>query len=386
LRNPIYAGTYVYGRTKTKTKIVREDGELPKARKYQQQLKRVDWEIVINDTHPGYITWQDFLDNEEQLQSNRFLPGEGIHGAARSGCSLLQGMLHCGSCRKSMRVKYRHGRATPYYICESAKKLFGKETCQAMPGAGVDQEVERLFLEAIKPAQIEISLKDLERVEEQSLEVNRQVALRIKKAETEADEAEKRLKAADYTNKYAFDCLQEDLKKKKEEVAKLKRKQAKEKGFSIKQLTPEERLGVLALANDLPQIWQATTTSVVTRKNLLRCLINDVTLKREGNTVDVGVRWKTGAKSELKVIVPKPGGARKISDRTLEFIRHMVTGHTNCQIAEALNRAGILNSKGQPFTRRAVKNIRYRFGIVKHPRSNKEHGKGRRRGALSATR
>lgn len=68
LKNPAYAGAYVYGRTKSFRQdspdgMMRGSGVL--------QVKREDWPVVIHDAHPGYITWERYLKIQQRLNANR---------------------------------------------------------------------------------------------------------------------------------------------------------------------------------------------------------------------------------------------------------------------------------------------------------------------------
>src|SRR5437899_8239265 len=58
LHNPFYAGAYVYGRTKTRQRPL--PGEAPRIKGYTRQVKRPDWPTILNDHHPGYISWTQF--------------------------------------------------------------------------------------------------------------------------------------------------------------------------------------------------------------------------------------------------------------------------------------------------------------------------------------
>jgi DNA invertase Pin-like site-specific DNA recombinase len=368
LHNPVYAGAYVYGRSKAKQKVVRNEGTSPVVKKYQQKLNREEWEIVLYDVHPGYITWAEFLENEQRLKDNQNKPREGFRGAVRSGSALLQRMVFCGKCGQQMRATYTNNPSIPFYICNKAQIEFKEKICQSMTGDRIDLAVEQLFLEAVQPAQIEMSLGILENVEEEHRKNDRQLALSIKKAERAATEAEERFFAIDPKNKYVFTCAEEDLEKKQKEVIRLKREQAEKRPFTIESLAIEERQQILMLAQDLPQIWRARTTDMVTRKNLLRCLVKDVTITRDGLIASVGVRWRTGAHTVLTVELPGRSSRHRLPARVLEFIKKLAAEkYTNRQIAHALNEAEILNGLGKPFTKKGVKRIRERYRIMKHP-------------------
>lgn len=56
LKNPFYAGVYVYGKSEKRTEIV--EG---RARKSYGHGKPIGaWEVMIKDHHEGYITWAEY--------------------------------------------------------------------------------------------------------------------------------------------------------------------------------------------------------------------------------------------------------------------------------------------------------------------------------------
>lgn len=91
LHNPTYTGTYVYGRRRSQSVI--ESGEVTS--KKTQQLPQEDWTVIIHQAHPAYITWEEYLENEQQLTRNlgdQIV--EGRSGAAREGAALLLSFAH----------------------------------------------------------------------------------------------------------------------------------------------------------------------------------------------------------------------------------------------------------------------------------------------------
>src|SRR5437764_7010759 len=59
LENPMYAGAYAYGRTHIEHYV----GESGRPRKRVRRLSRADWEVLIEDHHPGFIDWRTFEAN-----------------------------------------------------------------------------------------------------------------------------------------------------------------------------------------------------------------------------------------------------------------------------------------------------------------------------------
>jgi len=64
LRNPSYAGAYVYGRFRSERWIDAE-GVI---RTRTIAVSRAQWEVLIRDHHPAYISWQTYLRIQKRWQ------------------------------------------------------------------------------------------------------------------------------------------------------------------------------------------------------------------------------------------------------------------------------------------------------------------------------
>jgi hypothetical protein len=160
-----------------------------------RQVARAEWAIVRQEAHPGYLSWAHFLQNQQQLDDNRTFRAEERRGAVREGAALLQGLGLCGRCGRRMSVRYPHGPARPIYDCTELHTQLAGKTCQSVRGDGVDAAVAQLFLEAVQPAQLAVSLATLDEVDARARQVDRQWQLRLERARYEADVARRRFVA-----------------------------------------------------------------------------------------------------------------------------------------------------------------------------------------------
>jgi hypothetical protein len=324
-----------------------------------------DWPLVRHHAHPGYISWEQFLRNQQRLDDNCTGRGHGRRGAVRAGHALLQGLVLCGQCGRRMSVRYtRHG-TTPSYQCNQVHKQQGGRTCQVVRGAGVAAAVAQLFLEAIQPAQLQVSLATLEQIEDQARQVERQWQLRLERAHYEADLARRRFLAVEPENRLVARNLEKDWNEKLTAVEQLERERATLPAWAAPRLSPEERQRILGLAEDLPALWHASTTTPAERKQLLRLLLKDVTLTKETTTIRVALRWQTGAC--LTVDVPRPpraADARRTAAAVVTRIRALAANHTDRQLAEQLNAEGWKSGRGGSFTDKKVQWVRYVHGIA----------------------
>ncbi|MET4121918.1 hypothetical protein ABIB85_008355 [Bradyrhizobium sp. JR1.5] len=86
LKNPFYAGVYVYGKSEKRTAII----EGRARRTYGHYKPAGTWDVMIKDHHEGYITWDDYERNQKQLALNAYGRPDGAK-SGRGGQALLVG-------------------------------------------------------------------------------------------------------------------------------------------------------------------------------------------------------------------------------------------------------------------------------------------------------
>src|SRR5690242_11863707 len=151
LRNPVYAGAYVFGRRRSR-QVVNPDGSV---RSTVTLLPRDQWEVLIRDHHPGYITWEDYLANEAKLAGNRTNAGA---RPPREGTALCQGIVFCGACGRSMQVRYQD--RLPRYECgHSRAGHVATPLCGSVRADTVDAVAADALLAAIAPGQVTLALE-----------------------------------------------------------------------------------------------------------------------------------------------------------------------------------------------------------------------------------
>lgn len=149
LHNPLYASAYAYGRRAQRTRIV--DG---RARKVSGLDKpREEWNVLLRDNHPGYISWQDFEDNQKLLLENAHMKKRCARKSARGGRALLTGLMRCGRCGRMMRVFYGMSKGNAHrYQCRGDDAHVGAGLCIGIGGVRIDRAVALQILEAVSTA------------------------------------------------------------------------------------------------------------------------------------------------------------------------------------------------------------------------------------------
>ena len=100
LRNPAYAGAFVYGRTRT------EHTGLSAQRCQQKILPMNQWKICVKDKYPPYVDWGTF-EEVQAIRTDNYAEYDRncTRGIARPGKALLQGLVYCGQCGHKMVVQ-----------------------------------------------------------------------------------------------------------------------------------------------------------------------------------------------------------------------------------------------------------------------------------------
>ena len=275
LRNPAYAGVYVFGRWEYSgdRRSAKTGKVLP------HQVPVAQWPVKIDAHHAGYLSWEEYVKNCERLHQN--WSGEETHGVAREGNALLQGIVYCGICGRKMGVQ-NHARResrSPTYICQSSFRDGEADTiCQSMTSRPVDGAIVEAFLESVSPMSLEVGLRVLEQLEQDLAVQRRQRELQLEQARYEARLAQRQYDEVDPDNRLVASELERRWNEKLERVTHLEQAYGQAEQEAEWNLTPEERCAIQELSQNLPRLWKAPSTTNQERKRLLRMAIESVQL------------------------------------------------------------------------------------------------------------
>jgi DNA invertase Pin-like site-specific DNA recombinase len=353
LKHPAYAGAYTYGKTRH-VKLIGGRHQIKMERKPIEE-----WPVLIQDAFEGYITWEEYMHNQEKLHQNAQTVFQ-TKGAPLKGAALLQGLVLCAKCGRQMRMAYNRN---PAYVCRSTHNQYGDPRCQHVTAPPVDEAVSQLFLQAVAPARLEVALRAVSEIEAERQRLAEQWRLRLERARYQADMARRRYEEVDPANRLVAATLEADWEIQLQNLAHLEQEWKQAQAELLTPLTTVEINQIQELADDLPALWQAPTTTNKDRKRLLRCLIQDVTLDAfsDPKTTQVFVRWHTGAVTHLQVPRPQPG--RRTSQTLLERIQTLAQTFSDQQIADRLNAEGFTTRTGLAWTAKRVMGVRRKNNI-----------------------
>jgi excisionase family DNA binding protein len=374
LTNPVYAGAFVFGRTRQSRRL----DEKGTVRRRTVELPIEQWSVCIPEHHPGYVSWEQYLATRERLRSNVIKPGEG-GGPAREGGALLQGLVRCGHCGRRMQVAYSGNNGNvPRYACVRAHHLHGTDhSCQSVGGLRLERAIAGAFLEAVTPAAVRASAQAIEQIERQHDERLAGQRLAVERAEFEAGRARRQFDACEPEHRLVARTLEARLEAALSELERERRKLAELERRRPQPLTAPERQALAKLARDLPRLWTAPTTTDRDRKELLRSLISEVTVtvREEPRRAEIEVAWEGGARTELQVRLVRRGFKRTCTpEDTVELIRALAAHHPDRQIAAILNKQGRRTGTGLLFSEPRVRHVRHQHDIPAAPPPDLEAG------------
>jgi len=326
------------------------------------------WPVNITAHHPAYLSWEEFVKNQERLRQN--WGQDGNRGVPREGRALLQGIVYCGICGRKMSVQDRAAKEqrSPSYICGRGYQDGDEKTCQSMTSRPIDAAVVEAFLAVVSPVSLRVSMQVLEQVEQDLIAQRRQRELQLEQARYEARLAQRQYDSVDPSNRLVASELERRWNEKLERVTQLDRTYTQAERDAEWNLTAEERAGITELSRDLPAIWSAETTTNQERKQLLRMAIESVQLdgNRRAGQIEIQIHWRSGAVTSLSVKRAAPGeGSLKTPVEAVSRIHEMAPRRTYAEIAASLNRASLRSAFGRRLTSQHVGYICRRDGLAK---------------------
>jgi DNA invertase Pin-like site-specific DNA recombinase len=360
LRHPAYAGAYVYGRRKHDSRLRRPD-KPHSGRRILRDPKT--WMVLHQGAHPAYIDWGTFEQNQEQMAANRTR----YSGVPRGGAALLGGLVACGVCGRRMLTTYTDDGRDARYVCAQMATTFGAPRCQSISARPVDACLSSLILGALSPAAIEVSLQVAEDLELERQQLHRQWRQRLERAEYETALARRRYEAVDPHNRLVARTLERDWEAALAAQATLRSDHERALSREPERLSDEDRAAVRRLAEDIPALWHAPSTSAHDRQTIARLMLERVVVLVHGETerADLTCHWAGGVVTRHPLIRP----VRRFEqlehfDRLFARVAEMrAQGATAQCIADRLNAEGWRPPKKRIFDAAMIRRLLQRRGL-----------------------
>jgi DNA invertase Pin-like site-specific DNA recombinase len=358
LTNPVYAGAYVYGKSRHERLL---DGE-GKIKQRTRKLPQAQWAVLIHEHHEGYIDRATYEANQARIGNNVRPQPHQPGGAVREGAALLQGIASCGHCGRKLRTQYPGRNARPGYYCAGKNIVNGRGIhCLNIGGVQIDQAVAQALIEALKPAAFEATLQATQQLESDHDAALAQWRLAVERTRYEAERAERRYRAVDPENRLVARGLEAAWEQRLRDLEQAQAELERKSQSRPRTLSPEDYQRIRALGADLNRVWAAPTTTDRDKKELLRTLLEEVIIavQRDEFCAHLTLRWKGGMITEVDVHLPRLNPARIRTDEdTVELVRRLAVHYPDGVIAGILNRQGRKTVRGERFSANQVSSLR----------------------------
>ncbi|HET6883750.1 MAG TPA: recombinase family protein [Pirellulales bacterium] len=372
LHNPTYAGSYAHGRFQI-------DPRRRTTKKDQGRYRATidEWKVLIHGKLPAYITWEQYVANIDRLYANGSQWDSA--GAAREGEALLAGIVVCGRCGKRMSPRYKGKTKLTAYVCLGDQKAESTPACQRVTAQTVDELIAQQVLAAIEPASLQLSLHATGEIQRERDRVHAEWKRRLGKAAGEVERLRHQYDAVDPANRLVATELEHRWEEALRQQRCLKEDYDRFLRDQPDSLGQKELLAVEQLATNIPRLWNTSPQASADRKEIVRHLIERVTITTEGNSevVEIMVRWHGGVEHRHEVI---RSVAKYEQLRDFERLRSHVTelwrsGRSTTAIARALNAEGFRTTlAGRNYTRHTVRELLDSWGLTepKRPQASAE--------------
>jgi hypothetical protein len=302
LKNPAYAGAFVYGRTRATPKAQGAAGHT------SQRLPVTEWKVCLRDRYPAYIDWATFEKIQAMIRDNRSEYDKNkARGVPRPGKALLHGLVWCGECGHKLVVQYKDGTR---YLCNFLRQKYQVPVCQRLPADPVDDYVVGAFFEALAPAELRLCEQALAAMSREQEQWRRACQQQLERLRYQAALAERQYQKADPDNRLVtaelekrWEVALQELKRAEEEGQRLQARQEQE---AVATIDPCLRQAFADAARGLPALWRQGALSQQHKKALLRCLIDKVVIHRPApDTIHARIVWRGGdiTTADLPIVV-----------------------------------------------------------------------------------
>jgi DNA invertase Pin-like site-specific DNA recombinase len=370
LKNPAYAGAFVYG----KTRSIRKDPTSPHTQ--EVRLPMDQWKIRVHDVYPAYIAWETFEHIQEMLADNYAAYDRNkSRGVPRDGAALLHGIVYCGECGHKMMIQYKHGTR---YLCNALRQQYHVPVCQCIPADSVDQHVVESFFQALSPVELDVYAAAVTAQEATFQQIEHAHQHHLERLSYEAALAQRQFNRVDPDNRLVAAELEKRWETALADLKQAEEAQAARSSSPAPQLSlsPELATAFRAIGQHLPALWQQGRVAQRHKKALLRALIDKVVVHRLArDRVQARIVWKGGETTTLSI--PVPVGALKDLAGAQEMERLILersaAGVLDEAIAQELTDLGYRSPLRQAVLPSTVKIIRLKHGQFQkrsqsHPR------------------
>jgi excisionase family DNA binding protein len=355
LKNPIYAGAYAYGRSRTVRRL--EEGQKRVVR--QLRRRREEWSVLILNHHEGYIDWDVYESNQKVIADNENARSGAVRGAIRNGEALLAGLLRCGHCGAKLLTQYPR-RQVIRYQCSGYIQNRDQVCCVMFGGLRADRLVSEQLLQCLAPLGLGAAMEAIEVLQGASDDRVQQKHLALERARYEVTHARRQYDAVDPENRLVASELERRWNQALTTESQLEAELILLQEARERPLSEAQKRELLEFARDLPRLWDdPRSSSSEYKKRLLRIALKEIIATCEGETIRLVLHWQGGDHTQVEFQKLRSGKHRYAADKELvDIVGALARIEPDVRIAAVLNRNQHRTAHGQVWTATRICSLR----------------------------
>jgi excisionase family DNA binding protein len=362
LKNPVYAGAYVYGRSKTVASLQEGQKRIRRLKRPRQE----DWAVLLLDHHEGYIDWDTYQRNQEMIANNDNARSNAVRGSVKQGSALLSGLLRCGHCGAKLLAQYPSARVIRYQ-CSGYMQNRDQACCVMFGGLRADRLVSEQLLQCLTPLGMQAAMDAFAVLEESGDERIRQKALAVEQSRYEAARARRQYDAVDPENRLVAAELERRWNQALSVESQLEAELVAMNQARQHPLTSLHKRELLDFARDLPRLWEHPQSLPEHKKRLLRIALREIIATSEGDTIRLVLHWQGGDHTQIEFPKVRSGQHGNVTDSDLvAIVSKLARIEPDARIASILNRNRRPTAHGQQWTAKHICSLRNRNAIPVH--------------------
>ena len=272
------------------------------------------------------------------------------------------------------------------YACAISEPFVGVgPTCQSVGGRAIERTVVDEVFAALQPAGLSATLKALAEADAARVQHLALFEAAVERTRYDAERARRQYDACEPENRLVVRSLEAAWERRLAAVTDAEAAFAAERARQSSRLSAEEIAWLEEAGADLHAVFDATTTTLRERKQLLRLLLSEVTVTvdRETRRAELRLYWQGGAMTTATVELPRLGAPwRTTDDSTVELVRRLAEHYDDATIALVLSRQHRRTGSGLTYTKARVHELRHRNHILAGPRVHPDVAAGEQTGEM----
>jgi len=373
LKNPIYAGAYAYGRSRTVRRL--EEGQKRVVR--QLRRRREEWSVLILNHHEGYIDWDVYESNQKVIADNDNARSGAVRGAIRNGEALLAGLLRCGHCGAKLLTQYPR-RQVIRYQCSGYIQNRDQVCCVMFGGLRADRLVSEQLLGCLAPLGLGSAMEAIEVLQGASDDRVQQKRLALERARYEVTHARRQYDAVDPENRLVASELERRWNQALTTESQLEAELVLLQEARERPLSEAQKRELLEFARDLPRLWDDPRgSSSEYKKRLLRIALKEIIATCEGEAIRLVLHWQGGDHTQVEFQKLRSGKHRYAADKELvDIVGALARIEPDVRVAAILNRNQRRTAHGQVWTAARICSLRNYHEIPAYREGERESRTG----------